>query len=90
MVGVTEHGLVNYMFYSRTIISISNFVKKNNRGEKKENSEKQSQFSVEYLVFGKQTIPRQPLQNSQFLLLHLYYMKNIFVACFPRVPKVIC
>lgn len=38
-------------------------------------------------MFGKQTIPRQPLQNSQFLLLHLYYKKNIFVACSSHSPK---
>lgn len=85
--GVTEHGLVN-LFYSRTIISMHNFVK--NRGDKKANSEKQSQFCMVYLMFGKQTIPRQPLQNREFLLLHIYYKKNIFVACSSHSPKVIC
>ena len=34
-----------------------------------------------YLMFNMQVIPREPPQNSPFLLLHLYYKKNIFVVC---------
>lgn len=85
MVGMTEHGLVNCLFNRGTITSKFSFGK--NRGDKKANSEKQSHFSMVYLMFGKQTIPRNALKHREFLLLHLYYKKNISVACSSHSPK---
>lgn len=61
MVGMTEHGLVNCLFNRGTITSKFSFGK--NRGDKKANSEKQSHFSMVYLMFGKQTIPRNALKH---------------------------
>lgn len=40
-----------------------------------------------YLMFDMQVNPREPPENSPFLLLHLYYMKNTSEACSSHSAK---